>query len=70
MSILFDNDIKELVKAADVQKCIFSQSWTLSFQNFSGQHGSRPPLEGLKKLFSPLHGTKKFLKINFPNKQS
>ena len=67
--ILFDDDIKESVKAANVQKCNFSQFWTPFFQNFVGQHGPRPHLEGLKKLFSSLCGTKKFFRIDFPPKQ-
>ena len=36
MLILFDDDIKESVKATNVQKCNFSQSWTLSFKIFRG----------------------------------
>ena len=35
---LFDDDFKESVKVTSVQKCDFSQSWTLYFQIF------QPPL--------------------------
>ena len=50
IKIFFDNDFKESVKVTNVQKCDFSQSWTLYFQNFPG--GSMPPdpLEGLKQF--------------------
>ena len=47
MLILFDNDIKESVKATNVQKCNFSQSWTLSFQNQFRGSMAPDPLYGL-----------------------
>ena len=47
---LFDDDFKEAVKVTNVQKCDFSQSWTLYFQNFPGEHAPGP-LES-QKIFS------------------
>ena len=41
IKIFFDDDFKESVKVTNVQKCDFSQSWTLYFQNFPGEH-ARP----------------------------
>ena len=43
IKIFFDDDFKESVKVTNVQKCDFSQSWTLYFQNFQGQHAPGPP---------------------------
>ena len=40
--MLFDDDIKESVMATNVQKCDFSLSWTLSLQNFPGEHAPEP----------------------------
>ena len=40
---LFDDDFKESVKVTNVQKCDFSQSWTLYFQKFPGEHAPGPP---------------------------
>ena len=42
MPILFDDDSKESVKVTNVLKCDFSQSWTLSFKNFPGEHALGP----------------------------
>ena len=41
--ILFDDDVKESVNATNVQKCHFSQSWALPFQNFPGGACPGPP---------------------------
>ena len=38
--ILFDDDIKESVKATNVQKCNFSQSWTLPYRIYTGHSGA------------------------------
>ena len=38
---LFDDDFKESAKVINVQ-CDFSQSWTLYFQNFPGEHVPGP----------------------------
>ena len=43
--ILFDDDIKESVKAINVQECNFSQFWALSFPNFPGEHALHAILE-------------------------
>ena len=44
MKIFFDGDFKESVKVTtNVQKRDFSQSWTLYFQNFPGEHATGPP---------------------------
>ena len=40
---LFDDDFNESVKVTNFQKCDFSQSWTLYFQNFPGEHAPGPP---------------------------
>ena len=43
IKIFFDDDFKESVNVTNVQKCNFSQSWTLYFQNFPGEHAPGPP---------------------------
>ena len=43
IKIFFDDDFKELVKVTNGQKCNFSQSWTLNFQNFPGEYAPGPP---------------------------
>ena len=43
IKIFFDDDFKESVKVTYVQKCGFSQSWTLYFQNLPGEHAPGPP---------------------------
>ena len=43
IKIFFDDDFKESVKLTNVQKCDFSQSWTLYFHNFPGEHAPGPP---------------------------
>ena len=55
--ILFDDNIKESVKVTNVQKCDFSQFWTLSFQKFPGSMPPDPPRRA-KNFFSPLRDCK------------
>ena len=43
IKIFFDDDFKESVKGTNVQKCDFSQSLTLYFQNFPGEHALEGP---------------------------
>ena len=57
--ILLDDDIEKSVKVTNVQKCDFSQSWTLSFQNFPGEHVAGP-IEGQKGFSCDV-----WLQINF-----
>ena len=64
IKISFDDDFKESVKIANVQKCDFR---TLYFQNFVG---SMPPdpLEGLK-IFSRRRVAQKFFQDRLPPRQ-
>ena len=70
IKIFFDDDFKESVKVTNVQKCDFSQSWTLYFQNFQGQYAPGR-IEGLKK-FSRRCVAQKFFSgsTSPPNKKS
>ena len=43
IKIFFEDDFKESVKVTNVQKCDFSQSRTLYFQTFPGEHAPGPP---------------------------
>ena len=65
MKIFFDDDFKESVKVTDVQKCDFSQSWTLYFQNFAREH-AQTPLEGLKFFSRHRVAEKIFFRIDSP----
>ena len=53
IKIFFDDDFKESLKVTNVQKCDFSQSRTLYFQNFPGEHAPGLP-RGPKKFFRRL----------------
>ena len=59
MKIFFDDDFKESVKVTNLQKCDFSQSRTLYFQNFQGEHVPGPPRRP-KKFFSCRRVAQKF----------
>ena len=61
----FDDDFKESVKVTNVQKYDFSQSRTLYFQNFPGEHAP-DPLEGLKKFFYHCRVAQKFFSGSAP----
>ena len=69
IKIFFDDDFRELVKVTNVQKCDFSQSWTLYFQNISGGACPRTPLEGLKKFFLAAAWLKNFFPDRLLSKQ-
>ena len=47
------------------QECQFQPILEVSFSKFSGGACPQTPLEGLKKLFSPLHGSKNFFRSKF-----
>ena len=67
--MLFDVDIKESVMATNnVQNAISAYPEHYLFKIF---RGSMPlnPLEGLKKFFSPLHGSNNFLESTPPKQK-
>ena len=67
MLVLFDDDIKESVKA-EMQ---FQPILNTFFSKVFGAAWPRPPLEGLKKLSRRCAARKKFLKsISLPNNES
>ena len=68
IKIFFDDDFKGSVKVTNVQKCDFSQSWTLYFQNFPAKHAPGPPKRP-KKFFLAATWVKKFFQDRLPPKQ-
>ena len=71
IKIFFDDDFKESVKVTNVQKCNFSQFWTLYFQNFPGKHAPGPPRRP-KNIFSRRRAAQTFISgsTSPPNKKS